>query len=86
MILPSVALGETWMRCSLRSYLRCMYLSTSPLRLSDGSYCYSVLDPILYDLLDPAVKRTPSLTKITENSCRVSLTSVHSTRHMLITS
>jgi len=57
-------IGETWMRCSLRSYLRCMYLSTSPLRLSDGSYCYSVLDPILYDLLDPAVKRTPSLTKI----------------------
>src|SRR5712672_1181326 len=57
-------IGETWMRCSLRSYLRCMYLPTSPLRLSDGSYCYSVLDPILYDLLDPAVKRTPSLTKI----------------------
>ncbi|CAK5264480.1 unnamed protein product [Mycena citricolor] len=31
--------GETWMRCSLRSYLR-------------------VLDPILFDLLDPAIQRT----------------------------
>ncbi|KAI9513117.1 Dopey, N-terminal-domain-containing protein [Russula earlei] len=38
-------IGETWMRRSLRSYLR-------------------VLDPILYDLLDPSVKRTPSVTKI----------------------
>ncbi|KAH9982294.1 Dopey, N-terminal-domain-containing protein [Lactifluus volemus] len=38
-------IGETWMRCSLRSYLR-------------------VLDPILYDLLDPAVKRVPSATNI----------------------
>ncbi|KAH9996513.1 Dopey, N-terminal-domain-containing protein [Russula vinacea] len=37
--------AETWMRCSLRSYLR-------------------VLDPILYDLLDPSMKRMPSVTKI----------------------
>ncbi|KAI0067974.1 hypothetical protein BV25DRAFT_1896308 [Artomyces pyxidatus] len=37
--------GETWMRCSLKSYLR-------------------VLDPILYDLLDPSLRRTPSVTKL----------------------
>lgn len=37
--------GETWMRCSLRSYLR-------------------VLDPILYDLLDPSMKRISFVTKI----------------------
>jgi len=33
-------IGETWMRCSLKSYLR-------------------ILDPILYDLLDPSIIRTP---------------------------
>ncbi|KAF7968943.1 hypothetical protein HWV62_28842 [Athelia sp. TMB] len=38
-------IGETWMRCSLRSYLR-------------------VLDPILYDLLDPAIRRSPTTAKI----------------------
>ncbi|KAI0271467.1 Dopey, N-terminal-domain-containing protein [Gloeopeniophorella convolvens] len=38
-------IGETWMRCSLRSYLR-------------------VLDPILYDLLDPNVRRIPSVIKL----------------------
>ncbi|TFY81819.1 hypothetical protein EWM64_g2190 [Hericium alpestre] len=38
-------IGETWMRCSLKSYLR-------------------VLDPILHDLLDPALRRTPSSTKL----------------------
>ncbi|TFY67972.1 hypothetical protein EVG20_g3733 [Dentipellis fragilis] len=38
-------IGETWMRCSLKSYLR-------------------VLDPILYDLLDPSLHRTPSTTKL----------------------
>ncbi|KIL71408.1 hypothetical protein M378DRAFT_188883 [Amanita muscaria Koide BX008] len=37
--------GETWMRCSLKSYLR-------------------VLDPILYDLLDPAVRRIAVSTTI----------------------
>ncbi|TRM61588.1 hypothetical protein BD626DRAFT_598473 [Schizophyllum amplum] len=37
--------GETWMRCSLKSYLR-------------------ILDPILYDILDPGIRRSPSLTKI----------------------
>ena len=55
--------GETWMRCSLRSYLR---YSTSFVHLpsSDLSYYPSVLDPILYDLLDPSMKRIPSVTKI----------------------
>ncbi|KAI0307632.1 Dopey, N-terminal-domain-containing protein [Multifurca ochricompacta] len=38
-------IGETWMRCNLRSYLR-------------------ALDPILHDLLDPAVKRVISITEI----------------------
>ncbi|KAI0050603.1 hypothetical protein FA95DRAFT_1536117 [Auriscalpium vulgare] len=37
--------GETWMRCSLKSYLR-------------------VLDPLLFDLLDPSLRRTPSVTRI----------------------
>ncbi|KAF8963955.1 Dopey, N-terminal-domain-containing protein [Flammula alnicola] len=37
--------GETWMRCSLKSYIR-------------------VLDPILYDLLDPSILRTPITFKV----------------------
>ncbi|KAG2022683.1 hypothetical protein CC2G_000411 [Coprinopsis cinerea AmutBmut pab1-1] len=37
--------GETWMRCSLKSYLR-------------------LLDPILYDLLDPTILRTPHTFKV----------------------
>ncbi|RPD65070.1 hypothetical protein L227DRAFT_519769 [Lentinus tigrinus ALCF2SS1-6] len=38
-------IGETWMRCSLKSYLR-------------------VLDPLLYDLFDPAIRFSPSTTEI----------------------
>ncbi|KAJ7610904.1 Dopey, N-terminal-domain-containing protein [Roridomyces roridus] len=38
-------IGETWMRCSLKSYLR-------------------VLDPILFDLLDPTIHRIPNTTKV----------------------
>ncbi|KAG5652198.1 hypothetical protein H0H81_005933 [Sphagnurus paluster] len=38
-------IGETWMRCSLKSYLR-------------------VLDPILYELLTPSVRRIPSTVKV----------------------
>ncbi|KAJ3572176.1 hypothetical protein NP233_g3254 [Leucocoprinus birnbaumii] len=38
-------IGETWMRCSLRSYLR-------------------ILDPILYELLDPAILRIPAQVKV----------------------
>ncbi|KAG9313948.1 Dopey, N-terminal-domain-containing protein [Chiua virens] len=37
--------GETWMRCNLRSYIR-------------------VLEPLLYDLLDPKIRRKPALVKI----------------------
>ncbi|KAI6031355.1 Dopey, N-terminal-domain-containing protein [Pisolithus microcarpus] len=37
--------GETWMRCSLRSYAR-------------------VLEPIIYDLIDPTIRRKPCRTKI----------------------
>ncbi|KAI0639909.1 Dopey, N-terminal-domain-containing protein [Trametes polyzona] len=38
-------IGETWMRCSLKSYLR-------------------VLDPILFDLFDPAIRYSPSTTEL----------------------
>ncbi|EMD42316.1 hypothetical protein CERSUDRAFT_102665 [Gelatoporia subvermispora B] len=38
-------MGETWMRCSLKSYLR-------------------VLDTLLYDLLDPAIQRSPTTVNI----------------------
>ncbi|KAF9056037.1 Dopey, N-terminal-domain-containing protein [Panaeolus papilionaceus] len=38
-------IAETWMRCSLKSYIR-------------------VLDPILYDLLDPSIHRTPTTFKV----------------------
>ncbi|KAJ8084790.1 hypothetical protein PM082_003567 [Marasmius tenuissimus] len=38
-------IGETWMRCNLKSYTR-------------------VLDPILFDLLDPSIKRIPIKVKI----------------------
>ncbi|PPQ99509.1 hypothetical protein CVT24_005299 [Panaeolus cyanescens] len=38
-------IAETWMRCSLKSYIR-------------------VLDPILYDLLDPSISRTPTTFKV----------------------
>ncbi|KAF8845997.1 hypothetical protein BDN67DRAFT_891629, partial [Paxillus ammoniavirescens] len=37
--------GETWMRCSLKSYIR-------------------ILEPILHDLVDPTIRRKPSLLKI----------------------
>ncbi|KAJ7665387.1 Dopey, N-terminal-domain-containing protein [Mycena polygramma] len=38
-------IGETWMRCSLKSYLR-------------------VLDPIIFDLLDPSIRRIPNTAKV----------------------
>ncbi|KAF9011155.1 Dopey, N-terminal-domain-containing protein [Cyathus striatus] len=38
-------IGETWMRCSLKSYLR-------------------ILDPILFELLDPTILRTSTTTKV----------------------
>ncbi|KAI0031253.1 Dopey, N-terminal-domain-containing protein [Vararia minispora EC-137] len=44
-------IGETWMRCNLKSYLR-------------------VLDPLLYDLLDPALHRVPSVTKMNGKELR----------------
>ncbi|KAI0756510.1 Dopey, N-terminal-domain-containing protein [Daedaleopsis nitida] len=45
-------IGETWMRCSLKSYLR-------------------VLDPILYDLCDPAIRCSPSTMEIKGKSLQV---------------
>ncbi|RDB28675.1 Protein dopey [Hypsizygus marmoreus] len=47
-------IGETWMRCSLKSYLR-------------------VLDPILYELLDPAVRRIPSTVKVHNKELQIFL-------------
>ncbi|KDQ63058.1 hypothetical protein JAAARDRAFT_53285 [Jaapia argillacea MUCL 33604] len=38
-------LGETWMRCNLKSYLR-------------------ILDPLLFDLLDPNIRLTPTVIKV----------------------
>ncbi|KAH7875406.1 uncharacterized protein C8R40DRAFT_1170491 [Lentinula edodes] len=38
-------IGETWMRCSLKSYLR-------------------VLDPILFELMDPSIRRSTSTMKV----------------------
>ena len=38
-------IGETWMRCSLKSYLR-------------------ILDPFLYEMLDPSMRRTPVTAKV----------------------
>ncbi|KAJ3516253.1 hypothetical protein NLJ89_g1234 [Agrocybe chaxingu] len=38
-------IGETWMRCSLKSYIR-------------------ILDPILHDLLDPGIVRSPTTFKV----------------------
>ena len=53
--------SETWMRCSLKSYLRCV-LST---RLYDWCLTsYRVLDPILYDLLDPSVRWVPTTIQV----------------------
>lgn len=55
-------IGETWMRCSLKSYLRYGFSSTQTLERSLTSN--SVLDPILFELLDPSVRRTPSTAKV----------------------
>jgi hypothetical protein len=55
--------GETWMRCSLKSYLR-YGTPFSHLPSSYLSYCSSVLDPILCDLLDPSMRRISYVTKI----------------------
>ncbi|KAK7464504.1 hypothetical protein VKT23_006673 [Stygiomarasmius scandens] len=38
-------IGETWMRCSLKSYIR-------------------VLDPILFELMDPSIRRIPDTLKV----------------------
>jgi hypothetical protein len=44
--------GETWMRCSLKSYLR-------------------ILDPFLYDLLDPSIRRAPSTVRVQGRELRI---------------
>ena len=56
-------IGETWMRCSLKSYLR--LISSMVRSPSSGSLnrC-SVLDPILYDLFNPSIRRVPSTTNV----------------------
>ncbi|KAG5733413.1 Protein dopey, partial [Termitomyces sp. T112] len=47
-------IGETWMRCSLRSYLR-------------------VLDPILFELLDPTIRRILSVAKVNGREIQIFL-------------
>ncbi|KAG6911306.1 hypothetical protein DXG01_002145 [Tephrocybe rancida] len=47
-------IGETWMRCSLKSYLR-------------------ILDPILFDLLDPSMRRIPFTAKVHGRELRIYL-------------
>ncbi|KAJ8503598.1 hypothetical protein ONZ45_g10714 [Pleurotus djamor] len=44
-------IGETWMRCSLKSYLR-------------------ALDPLLFDLADPAIRRLPVVNKVRSKELR----------------
>ena len=60
--------GETWMRCSLKSYLRYVGIRFNYLNQTQ-SFC-RVLDPILFDLLDPALRRTPSVSKINGKELR----------------
>lgn len=53
--------GETWMRCSLKSYIRCVCMPMP----SNFCLCQDrVLDPILFDLLDPSILRTPTVFKV----------------------
>ncbi|KAG6813245.1 hypothetical protein H0H92_012882 [Tricholoma furcatifolium] len=47
-------IGETWMRCSLKSYLR-------------------VLDPILFELMDPSVLRIPSTVRVRDRELQTFL-------------
>jgi hypothetical protein len=54
-------IGETWMRCSLKSYLRYTLFHWSERYFLT---CFSVLDPILYELLDPSIHRIPSTAKV----------------------
>ena len=60
--------GETWMRCSLKSYLRYVGIRFHFLNQTQA-FC-RVLDPILFDLLDPALRRTPSVSKINGKELR----------------
>ena len=53
-------IGETWMRCSLKSYIRLVSFVTS----QASSDLSRVLDPILYELLDPATVRSPTVFKV----------------------
>jgi hypothetical protein len=54
-------IGETWMRCSLKSYLRCVSLD---FRTQSILTSCRVLDPILYELFDPAIRRSLVTSKL----------------------
>lgn len=56
-------IGETWMRCSLRSYLRYGCFASIYANTCLTDLC-RILDPILFELLDPAILRTPTQTKV----------------------
>lgn len=53
-------ISETWMRCSLKSYFRYAFsFSCNAYRLRMSS----VLDPILYDLLSPSIRKCAAVTR-----------------------
>jgi hypothetical protein len=54
-------IGETWMRCSLKSYLR---LVCSDIDTIQRSFWVRVLDPLLYDLCDPTIRRTQTTSQV----------------------
>ncbi|KAG5340493.1 hypothetical protein C0989_001400 [Termitomyces sp. Mn162] len=64
-------IGETWMRCSLRSYLR--YVVLRELEISKIQLCFSVLDPILFELLDPTIRRILSVAKVNGREIQILL-------------
>lgn len=57
--------GETWMRCSLKSYLRYIFLRMGyTCLLTELLDRFSVLDPILFDLYDPTIRISISTTEV----------------------
>ena len=52
--------GETWMRCSLKSYLRFVVVLSCWCKTDMEFWTYRLLDPFLYDLCDPSICRSPT--------------------------
>jgi hypothetical protein len=51
-------IGETWMRCSLKSYVRSVSHGSFSAAENATERRHRVLDPIVFDLLDPLIRRT----------------------------